>query len=55
MSPMSIFYGMQYPIVLGGMPEIPYTVVFSSNHFKDINFQIYLVMLAYHEISSSKI
>jgi len=28
-------------LVLGNIPKIPYTGVFSSNHFKGIDFQIY--------------
>jgi len=39
----------EYKVVLGGIPQIPYTMVFLSNHFKDIDFQIY--QLCWHTIN----
>jgi len=37
-------------VVLGGIPKIPYTAVFSSNRFKGIDFQIY--WLCWHRLGT---
>jgi len=38
---LPICVGLAWALVLGNIPEIPYTTVFSSNCFKGIAFQIY--------------